>query len=151
MTKVVMLHLTLIVLTYEMNDAIDNAIFHQVTLMPITLHDPKVILHLLSIVLPWEVQWFNSCGHQHHMMLTLAPMASQDQESHVACHFKWFDLRNATVPLLIVLTLCDTGANGVTWLKETCYILFHCLYLRKTVMHLWCCWHHVTLILIPMA
>ena len=28
---------------------------------------------------------------------------------------------------------------------------FNCLYLKKQLCHLWCCWHHVTLILTPVT
>ena len=40
-------------------------------------------------------------------MLTLLPMASHDQESHVACHFNCYDLRNAMVPLLMLLAFVE--------------------------------------------
>ena len=46
--------------------------------------------------------------------VTLAPMTSHDQESHVVPHFNCFDLRNAKVLLMMLLTLCDAGANGIT-------------------------------------
>ena len=52
--------------------------------------------------------------HQHHVMLTLAHMASHDQESHVSPHFNLLDLRNAMMPLMMLLALCDAGANCVT-------------------------------------
>ena len=96
MTKEVMLHLILIVLTYEMNGSTDNTIWHQITLVLLALHDPKVILHLISIVLPCKM---------HHVALTLAHMASHNQECHAVPLFNCLDLRNLVVPLLMLLAV----------------------------------------------
>ena len=48
------------------------------------------------------------------MILTVVPVASHDQESPVAPHLNCLDLRNAIVPLTMLLALCNAGANGVT-------------------------------------
>ena len=77
----------------------------------------KVKLHLISIVLLWKMQWFHSCFHQHHVVLTLTP---HDQESNVAHHFNCLDLKKAMLPFLMLLALCDGSANGGTWPKESC-------------------------------
>ena len=58
------------------------------------------------------------------MMLTLATVASHDQESHAVSDVYCLDPRNAVVPLVMLLALCDAGANGFTSLKETCYLSF---------------------------
>ena len=63
----------------------------------------KVILHLICIVLSWQMQLFHWWSYQHHVMLLVAPMASHDQESPIALHFNWLDLRNASY---------DTNASG---------------------------------------
>ena len=57
-------------------------------------------------------------------MLILAPMASPDLKIHVAWHFTCLSLRNAMVSLLMLLALCDAGANVVKWPKETHSISF---------------------------
>ena len=82
------------------------------------------------------MQWFNWWFHQHHVMLTLAPVASHNQESHVTPHFNCLTLRNAVVPLMILLALCDAGGNGVTWPKEIYCISFQ---LCCWCWYQWCC------------
>ena len=57
-------------------------------------------------------------------MLTLAPIASHSQESPVAPHFNCLNLRSAMVPLKMLMSLCDPGANGVTLPKEIYCISF---------------------------
>ena len=47
-------------------------------------------------------------------MLTLVPMASHEQESHVTPNINCLDLRNVIVQLMMLLILCDAGASGVT-------------------------------------
>ena len=46
--------------------------------------------------------------------MTLVPLTSHDQRSHIASHFDCIDLRNAMVLLMMLLALCDAGASGVT-------------------------------------
>ena len=59
-------------------------------------------------------------------------------ESHIAPHFNCLDLRNALIPLMTLLSSCDTntGANGVTWQK---------------LCHWWYCFHCMTPMLVLMA
>ena len=41
--------------------------------------------------------------------------APHDQETHVAPHFNFLELRNVMVPLVMLLVSCDTDLNGITW------------------------------------
>ena len=47
-------------------------------------------------------------------------MASHDQKSKVAPHYSHLDLRNAVVPLTVLLASGGTSANGVTWPQKSC-------------------------------
>ena len=94
----------------------------------------KVILHLISIVLTWEMWWFHWWCHQYHVMLTLAPMASYNQESLVAPHFNCLALWNTMVPLLMLLVLCGPESVMSHDQKRHVTYHFHCLYLRKSMM-----------------
>ena len=58
------------------------------------------------------------------LKMTLVLMTSHDQKCHIAPHFNFLDLRNAVVPLMMLLALCDAGANSVTSPKEACCISF---------------------------
>ena len=98
------------------------------------------------------------CNWQCHLasgdtvMLTLAPFASHDQEQHVAPHFSCIDLRNAKVLLMMLLALCDAGANDVTWQKR--HVAYHFIWLPEEnnvsiydaagIIWHWSQWHHVT-------
>ena len=62
----------------------------------------------------------NAILHQ----VALVPMASHEQESHNAPHVNCLHLKTALMLLMMLLTLCDAGANDVMWLKETCCISF---------------------------
>ena len=72
------------------------------------IDDTRVMLHLITIIITLEMQW---C-HWWHL-------------------YNHLDLRNALMPLLMLLASCGPRTNGVTWPKETCCLLFICLYLRK--------------------
>ena len=61
------------------------------------------------------MQWCHWQCCQHHMMLMPGPFASHDQKSNVALHFDHLDLRNAIMPLILILAPCDTSANGNAW------------------------------------
>ena len=54
---------------------------------------------------------------------TLVPMALHDQKCHIAPHFSCLDLRNAKVPLMNLLALCDAGASGLTWSRDMLHII----------------------------
>ena len=49
------------------------------------------------------------------MSVEVVSMASQDQNSHVALHLDYFDVRNAMVPLRMLLASCDIDVsnNGI--------------------------------------
>ena len=112
----------------------------------------KVILHIISVVLSWEMQWFHLCCCLLHVMLTFGPMTLHDQEGQVAPHFNCLDLWNAMVPLMMLLALCDGEANGGLWIKEIMlHVIYFVFHYGKQWCNLWCCWYHVTLILIPMT
>ena len=66
----------------------------------------KVMLHLILIISTIGMQWCHWWCYQHHMMLTLSPMASHDQKSHVTPHFSYLDLKNAMVALIALASLC---------------------------------------------
>ena len=79
------------------------------------LHDPKIILHFISIVL----------GLGAAVVPMMMPSVSCDadtgtngipshDQNHVASHFNCFDLSNTMVPSMILLAVCDAGANGLT-------------------------------------
>ena len=51
-------------------------------------------------------------------------MALHNQERNVEPHFNCLEVRNAMVPLMMLLELCDAGENGVTGPRETCCISF---------------------------
>ena len=92
-------------------------------------------------------------------MVTLAPMASHDQDSCASPHFNCLDLRNVMVQLML-LPIWDSGASGFSDQKDL--LPFNCLYLRNTVMPFMMClvscdsdtnpsgimwhqWHHLML------
>ena len=89
------------------------------------------ILYLILIVLTKEMQWFHWRCHQHHVMLTLAPMALHDWESHVTPHFNCLYLGNTLVLLMMLLALCVARASDQ---KRHFAYPFSCLFLRKTRM-----------------
>ena len=135
-----------------MNAAIDNAIWHQMTLVPMTLHEPKS----------------HNASHVNYLILGNAKVpfmqpselcdadtgtnGINDQESHVAPHFNCRDLWNAMLALLILFTLYDGGGRGVTWLKDACCITFplsltkensDAIYGDVSIMWYWSKWLHV--------
>ena len=69
--------------------------------------------------------WYQCSGttwHQHqclwhHVTPVMMPMASHNQNSHVAPHFNYLNLRNAVGPLMMLLASCniDASANGIGW------------------------------------
>ena len=93
----------------------------------------KVMLHLLLIILTYEIQWCHIWCHQHEAMPV--PMVSHD---HVAPHFDFLNLRNAMVPLMIPPTSCGTNASasGIAWPKHSCCTYFNHLDLRNAMMPL---------------
>ena len=58
--------------------------------------------------------------------MTLMPMASQDKESQIAPHCNCLNIENVTVPLLLLLALCDTNAsaNGIKGPKNSSCTFF---------------------------
>ena len=121
----------------EYNGAIDGASsvtchWHQCLWLQIT---KKFMLHLIFIVLTWGIQWCNWGYHQCDMPLKSVLTASHDPKSHVSPHLDWLDLRNAVVPLMMLLAAHDTNAslNGITW--PECHVAphFNCFGLRNTV------------------
>ena len=74
--------------------------------------------------------------HQNHMGLTLEPMTSHDQKSHVTLHFDCLDFRNAMILFMVPLVSCDThtGTNGSHMNKSHVAPYFSHLGLRNTMM-----------------
>ena len=70
---------------------------------------PKVMLHLILIVLSWQMLWCHWGYCWHHMTPTLVSMVSDDQRSHVT-PFEHLDWRNAIESLFIPLKSCVTNA-----------------------------------------
>ena len=62
--------------------------------------------------------------HSCHMMPMLIKLLNQ--KSHVASQFGFLDLRNAVVPLMTPLALCDASisTNGVTYPEKSCCTSF---------------------------
>ena len=97
-------------------------------------HNQKVILHLMSIVLAGEMQWFHWWCHQHHVMLTLL------QWHHMT---KKVILYLITVALTYKMQWCHWWCCRHYLVRETMVlhdqkrcVAYHfiCLYLRKTMM-----------------
>ena len=120
-----------------MNDAIENAIWHQVTLVSMTLHDPQ------SHIAPH----FNCLQQGSAMVLFLLPSASYDTDTetngitwprkscfipfqlssqgniccwrqwfymtkrHVTYHFSCLYLMETVMPFMMLLASCDTDPN----------------------------------------
>ena len=76
-------------------------------------------------------------------------------KNHVASHFICLNIRNAVVPLMMLLASCDidVSASDIKWLK--CHVAphFKCLDLRNGMLplttlsawcHFWCQWFHMT-------
>ena len=74
-------------------------------------------------------------------MPLLIPMASHNQKSHVAPQFNYPNLRNAMVPLVMLLKLCDydASANSIKWPKCQVTLHFYCLYLWNATVPLASC------------
>ena len=60
--------------------------------------------------------------------------STNGQESHVAPTLNCLGLRNALVPLVMLLALCGARAYGVTWKKRDIAYHCNCLYLRKIMI-----------------
>ena len=69
--------------------------------------------------------------------------------------FDHFDLTSVMVPLMTLLTWCDTDTNTnvITWQKELCCTIFWLSWLSKCsgafdgtigIAWCWCQWHHMT-------
>ena len=63
-------------------------------------------------------------------------MVSHNTKSHVIPHIDQLDIRNAMVPLMILMMSCYAGAgtNGITWPKSHFAPHFNCLDLRNSVV-----------------
>ena len=85
---------------------------------------PKIMLHLILIILIKQMQWCHWWWYLHHMMVMLMLIASYDQKSHVASYFDHLYLTSGMVPLMTLLSSCDTGTsiNDISWPKKLCYI-----------------------------
>ena len=134
-----------------------------------------------------------SCLQCQRHLVILMPMASHEQKHHVAPHFSCFNVKNAMVPLMMPLALCDsnasakasnyqrsclipfglpwhkechgaflvplvscdakTSANGITWQKRSYFTHLILIILRQQMQlcHWQCYWHHMILMLVPVA
>ena len=81
------------------------------------------------------MQWCHLWWCQLHVMLTVAEMASLDQEHHVAPEFDGCNLRNEMKVLIMSSRACDTNgcANGDTWQKCHVAPYFNCLANRNVI------------------
>ena len=70
--------------------------------------------------------WF----HQYHAIPVLLSIASHDQKIHVAHYFKFLDLRDEVVSLVMSLASHDTNASA----KSHATPHFNCLELRNAVV-----------------
>ena len=100
-----------------------------------------------------------------------------NKKINVAPHFNCHKLRNAMVPLMVLLAWCAThvSANDIKKPKSHVAPHFNCLDLKNEIVpfllliplpvlhliliiltkqiqwyHLWCYWHHMILILVPL-
>ena len=92
------------------------------------------MLHLISVIIIWGMQWSHCSCFWYHLMLTPMPVASQDGDTdvngvrwpkfHAAPHFDHLDLRKSVMPLTMSLASCDTNSNCVKWPKKSCCMSF---------------------------
>ena len=96
----------------------------------------KVMLHLISMIMTYRLQWHCRWWCLHHIMLVLAPMVSHDQKSHIAPHFNHLHLRNLLVKLKTLFAPCDinTSDSGVIDQKRHATLHFNHLELLNTVV-----------------
>ena len=82
------------------------------------------------------MQWCHWQCHQHHMTPVPEPMVLHDQKGHVAPHFSCVKLRNAVVPLMILLVSCNSNASTsrTKWLKYHIASYFDCLDVRSAMV-----------------
>ena len=112
-----------------------------------------VMLHLISIILTQEKQWCHCWCFWHHAVPIPVPVVSHDQKSNVPY---FLDLRNAMVPLTVMLASCDdnTGGNGVSDQKINFAISFDLCWSKEcsgvtgdAVGRIWhsfqCKWHQI--------
>ena len=106
----------------------------------------KVMLHLILIILTKGMQWCHWWCCLHCLIWILTPVMSHCQIHDVAPHFKYLGLRNAMVPLTILLACygADTTANGVNVQKVILYLILIVFtygiqwYLFNTISIMWC-------------
>ena len=63
----------------------------------------NVMLHLISIIMTYWIQWCYSWCFKHHVL----PVASHDQKSHVVSHFNHLGLSNSVAAFTMPLALHD--------------------------------------------
>ena len=56
------------------------------------LHDQKVIVHIVSVILTWWIQWYYWWWHWLHIMLIPVTTVSNDWKCHVATDFNHLEL-----------------------------------------------------------
>ena len=79
----------------------------------------KVMMHLVSIILTYQMQWCHWQCCQDHVMLTPVPVMSHGQKRYIILYFNLTYLINAVVPLMMLF--------GVTWCQHI-----------STLIKLWC-------------
>ena len=79
----------------------------------------KVMLHFIWTILTNQMQQFPLMMTWHCIMLLLVPVTSHNEICHVVCPFHHPNLTNGRVPLMTLLTSCDTDTSisGITWPK----------------------------------
>ena len=138
MTKKVLLHLILNILTYEMWWC--HWWYHQyhltLTLVPMVLHEQKVILDLI----------FSHLDLNNVMVLLSASTDTNANgitwpKSHVASRLDHLDLWNVMVPLMTLLALHDANIsnNSVPWINIILHLISIVLTYEMQWNHIWCC------------
>ena len=113
------------------------------------------------ILTSFQFSWLGKCSGSIDDSISiiwcwhLTPMASHNEESDVTSDYNCLDLRNAMVPQIMVLALCNAGVNDVIWPKEACCLssqlslpkeISVAIYDAVAIMWQWCWskWHYVT-------
>ena len=127
----------------ECNGAFDDAITHEASANSVTLS------WCTSIWLSWPKECHGAVDYAVYITWCWGNWQWHHMTKKGILHF-----------ILIILTWgvwwcssydVNAGTNGMTLPTESCCTLISISWPKEAVCHWWCCWHHKTLMLVPMT
>ena len=96
----------------------------------------KIMLHIVSIILTYWMQWCYRQYYQHHMMLILVQILTVSNDWRVMLHlnFDHLELANAMVLLMMPSVLCHATSGIIWWVFQVSPCFNHLDLTKKTVL-----------------